>query len=425
MKKELTMKTRAVRLYGVDDLRLEEFDLPEIKHDEILVKVVCDSICMSTYKTVKQGKKHKRVPQNIGTNPIIIGHEMAGVIVQVGSDYEGQFVPGEKFALQPALNYKGSMASPGYSYEYFGGNTTYTIIPPEVMELGCLLHYDGKAYYEASLGEPMSCIIGGFNATYHTIPNTYTHVMGTKPGGNLIVMGGAGPMGLGAVDYALNIENKPALVVVTDISDDRIAHARRCLSEAKAKEHGVELVYMNTMNFDNPIEALMALTEGKGYDDVFVYVPIPELVEQGDKLLAKDGCMNFFAGPTNTDFAAKINLYNVHYGSTHIMGSTGGNTADLIEALEMSSRGLINPSVMLTHIGGIDACADTTIRLPEIPGGKKLIYNHIEMPLTAIADFAELGKTDPLFKALAELVDKYNGLWNPEAEAYLLNHFGA
>ena len=42
------------------------------------------------------------------------------------------------------------------------------------------------------------------------------------------------------------------------------------------------------------------------------------------------------------------------------------------------------------------------------------------MPLTAIADFAELGKTDPFFAKLAELVEKTNGLWNAEAEAYLL-----
>ena len=49
------MKTKAVRMYGTRDLRLEEFDLPAIKEDEILVKVVSDSICMSTYKLVEQG----------------------------------------------------------------------------------------------------------------------------------------------------------------------------------------------------------------------------------------------------------------------------------------------------------------------------------------------------------------------------------
>ncbi len=414
------MKTRAVRMYGQDDLRLEVFELPEIKEDEILVKVVCDSVCMSTYKALKQGANHKRVPEDVHENPIIVGHEMSGEIVKVGSKYHGEFKPGQKFSLQPALNYKGSPYAPGYSYQYFGGNATYNVIPQEVMELGCLLVYEGDSYYGASLGEPMSCIIGGFHANYHTVPNEYKHIMGTKKGGNLIVMGGAGPMGLGAVDYALAIEDKPSMIVVTDINDDRLSRAEQFISKARANAEGVELHYVNTASFDDPIAQLMSLTNGYGYDDVFVYAPVEALVLQGDKLLAKDGCMNFFAGPTDHEFSAKINLYNVHYSNTHIMGSTGGNTDDLKEALSMSASGQINPSVMLTHIGGMDAAIDAIKNLPQIPGGKKLIYNHIDMPLTAIDDFEALGKTNPLFKTLDELVKKHGGLWNGEAERFLL-----
>ena len=58
------MKTKAVRIYGVHDLRLEEFDLPEMGEDEILARIITDSLCLSTYKVQNQGAKHKKLPDN-------------------------------------------------------------------------------------------------------------------------------------------------------------------------------------------------------------------------------------------------------------------------------------------------------------------------------------------------------------------------
>ena len=418
------MKTRGVRLYGADDLRLEEFELPEPKDDEILIKVISDSICMSTYKLLKQGKAHKRCPQDVDVHPIIIGHEFAGDIVKVGKKWQGEFKPGERFAQQPALNYKGSLASPGYSYQYYGGACTYCIVPQEVMELGCLMHYDGDSYFDVSLAEPMSCIIGGYNAVYHTNKHDYRHAMGVKPGGSVLILGGAGPMGLGAVEYPLALENHPARVVVTDVDNARLERARKLITPEAARQAGVELHYVNPREHTDQYQYLMDLTGGAGYDEVFVYAPIRELAELGDRLMAFDGCMNFFAGPTDKNFSASINLYNCHYTSTHILGTSGGNTDDLKEALALSARGKLRPAVMITHVGGIDCIIDTTANLPKIPGGKKLTYTHFEMPLTAIDDFARLGETDPLFRQLAGICDRHSGLWSAEAERVLLKHHG-
>ncbi len=418
------MKTRAVRLYGKKDLRIEEFELPEIKDDEILVKVVSDSICMSSYKAAILGSDHKRVPKDVDVHPIIIGHEMAGNIVEVGAKWKGEFKEGEKFSMQPALNYKGSMDSPGYSYRYCGGDATYIIMPQEVMELGCLLHYDGEAYYDASLAEPMSCIIGAFHASYHTTMGSYEHRMGIAEGGKLAILAAAGPMGLGAIDYALHCDRRPSMIVVTDIDDKRLNRAKSIFSPEKAKEDGIELIFVNTKNMEDAPAYLRELTGGTGYDDVFVYAPVKTVVEQGDKILGRDGCLNFFAGPTDTSFSALCNFYNVHYGSTHIVGTTGGNTEDMKESLRMTEKKLINPAVMVTHIGGLDSAAEATLRLPEAPAGKKLIYTNIDMELTAIDDFEEKGKDNIHFAKLAEITKRNNGLWCAEAEKYLLENWG-
>lgn len=417
------MKARGVRLYGVDDIRLEEFELPEIRDDEILVRVISDSICMSTYKLLKQGKAHKRCPQNVDTHPVLIGHEFAGDIVKVGKKWQDKFKPGEKFAQQPALNYLGKLDSPGYSYEYCGGATNYCIMPHEVMELGCLLHYDGDAYFDASLGEPVSCIIGGYHVMYHTNKQNYHHAMGVKEGGCVLILGGCGPMGIGALEYPFVLDQKPSKVVVTDVDEGRIARAQRLVSPELAREAGIELIFVNANTPAGSPEALRALTNDHGYDDVFVYTPIRPLAEMADRLMAFDGCMNFFAGPTDPNFSAMINLYNCHYSGTHILGSTGGNTDDLKEALGLFASRRLRPAVMVSHICGIDSVAQTTATLPSIHAGKILSYTHIDLPLTAIEDFERLGKTDPLFAKLQESCLSHNGLWNGEAERILLDHF--
>ena len=412
------MKTKAVRIYGKSDLRLEEFELPAIKDDEILASVVSDCICMSSYKAAIQGADHKRVPDDVGDNPTMLGHEFSGEIIEVGKKWQNDFKVGEKYSIQPAINYKGSLDAPGYSFHWLGGNATYVIIPNEVMEMKCLLPYKGDAYFYASLAEPMSCIIGAFHANYHTTTGVYEHSMGVVPGGSMAILAGAGPMGLGAIDYAIHCERKPGLLVVTDIDDVKLRRASELLTVEDAAKNGVKLVYLNTSCPDE----LLALTNGRGYDDVFVYAPVVPLIELADRLLGRDGCLNFFAGPTDPSFSANFNFYNVHYASTHIVGTSGGNTNDMLESLSMMERGLINPAAMITHIGGLDSVIDTTLTLPKIPGGKKLIYTHISMPLVAIEDFGSM--EDPAYKELAEIIKRNNGLWCTEAEKYLLKAKG-
>ena len=421
------MKTRAVRLYGKNDLRLEEFELPQIKEDEILAKVVSDSICMSSYKASSQGTEHKRIPDDVAENPIIIGHEFAGELLEVGAKWADKFKAGDKFSIQPALYYEngpvGILSAPGYSYKYIGGDATYVVIPNEVMEQDCLLPYHGEGYYPASLAEPLSCVIGAMHANYHTTPGSYKHKMEIVEDGKMAILAGVGPMGLAAINYVLNRENrKPSLLVVTDVDQARLDRAASIYTVAFAAARGIDLRYVNTGKMADPVKELKLISGDHGYDDVFVFAPVKPVVEQGDAILAFDGCLNFFAGPGDPNFSAMLNFFNVHYAYTHIVGTSGGNNDDMKEALEIMGSGL-DPAGLVTHIGGLDAVIDTTKHLPEIPGGKKLIYTHIDMPLTPIADFEKLGEKSELFRKLAEICNRNNGLWSVEAESYLLNFF--
>ena len=414
------MKTTAVRLYGKNDLRLETFELPAIGEDEILAHIITDSICMSSYKATIQGADHKRVPNDVAENPVIIGHEFCGEIVEVGAKWAGQFKPGQKFSIQPALNQpENPYASPGYSFPYIGGDATYVVIPNVVMERGCLLPYGGAAFYHGSLSEPMSCIVGTFHAMYHTRAGEYVHDMGIKEGGRMALLASVGPMGLGAIDYAIHCDRRPSVLVITDIDQVRLDRAARIYTVEEAAKNGVKLFYVNTKDIPDAAAYCKELAGG-AFDDVICFAPVRPVVEMGDKLLGHDGCLNFFAGPSKQEFSAELNFYNVHYMATHLVGTSGGNTADMLESLDMMGAGTINPSSMITHIGGLNCVPETTQNLPSIPGGKKLIYTNIEMPLTAIDDFAKLGESDPFFAKLAELCAKNGGLWNAEAEAYLL-----
>ena len=414
------MKTKAVRLYGKEDLRLEEFELPAIQDDQILAHIISDSVCMSTYKEMEQGSDHKRVPEDIDKNPVIVGHEFCGEIVEVGAKWQHKFKPGQKFSIQPAMNYKGSLYAPGYSYQYIGGAATYVVIPNEVMETNCLLDYNNDAFFYGSVAEPMSCIVGTYHAMYHTKNGVYVHDMGIVEGGNMAILAGVGPMGIGAIDYAIHCDRKPGLLVVTDIDEARLQRAATIYTVEEAAKNGVKLVYVNTATTPDAEAYIMGLTDNKGFDDVMVFAPVKPVVEMGDRLLGKDGCLNFFAGPANSEFKAEFNFYNVHYSSTHVVGTSGGNTADMIESIEMMNKGLLNTASMITHIGGLNCVVDTVMNLPKIPGGKKLVYTNIDLPLTAIADFEKLGETDELFKNLAEICKRHNMLWNAEAEKYLL-----
>ncbi len=405
------MKTKAVRLYGERDLRLEEFELPEIKDNEILASVVTDSICMSTWKLANQGGKHKKAPDNLGENPIIVGHEFCGEILDVGAKWAHKYKKGERYVVQANLQLPDRPDCPGYSYKYVGGDATYVILSEDIMNQDCLIPYQGETYFEGSLIEPLSCVIGAFEANFHLIPGTYEHKMGIKEGGNMMIIGGTGPMGLLAIDYALHGPKKPGKLIVTDRNKDKLDRAKKLYPSTDE----VEVEYVDVSQIEDQVSYFSGKLPEK-FNDIFVMVPVDTVVNEASRLLAADGCLNFFAGPQDKEFSAKVNFYDIHYSFTHYVGTSGGNTEDMRKAVKLIEEKKVKVANVVTHILGLDDVAETTLNQPQIGGGKKLIYTHKKFNRMKLSDIDSKSK-------LGEILAKHNGIWNKEAENYVLETF--
>ena len=413
------MKTTAVRLYGASDMRLEEFELPEIGEKEVLLRVVTDSLCASTYKAVKQGTAHKRVPPDISEKPIIIGHEMCGEIVKVGEAIKDQWHEGQKIVIQPALKLE-SGYDPGYSYQYIGGASTYCVVPEIIMERGCMIPYEGDSFFKGSLVESIGCVLRGYKGFYHTDYSNYVRTDGAKKGGRLAILGGAGPMGIGAVELAAGYAGVKQ-VVVTDLNADRLAYAEAKSSPENAAKKGCELIYLNTSDLEDPVKTLLEISDG-GFDDVFVMVPVPALFTMAEQICREDGCVNFFAGPAVHNMQGSLNLYRVHYDGIHVVGTAGSIPEDTVDTIKLIEQNAINPGAIVSHILGLCDVADTIMAMEKPSGAKKVCYPALDIPLVAIDELEELGKTNALWAELDKIVKANGGLWCADAEKYLLEN---
>ncbi len=455
------MNAKAWRLYGAKDARLEDVELEGAGADGVVVEIVTNTICLSDYKALSLGTGHKRVPKDIATNPIMFGHEVSGIVREVGAKWAGQFRVGQRVCIQPAFNIPGhELETMGYAWHSIGGETTCVYLPSIVMEMGCLLPYDGEAYFKCSLAEPISCIVSAFRTNYHHPFGSHVHEMGIANGGTMLLMAGCGAMGLGCIDIACHSpEKRPRRLVVTDVDDARLARAAKMFGlcpntvrtsglddgrtsglgdgrtsglVAAGRVNGVEVSFVNTKDVADPVATLKALNRdapadaanptstGGGYDDIFLFAAVPALITQCSDLLAFGGCLNFFAGPTDQKLSAPFNFYNIHYMNHHIVANSGGDVKDMSDSVDWIGRGLLHPEVMITHVGGLDSAFQATLDLTKVPGGKRLVYTHVKMPMTAIADFAEKGKSDPFYAELDRLCAANNGLWCKAAEDYLL-----
>jgi threonine dehydrogenase-like Zn-dependent dehydrogenase len=372
----------------------------------------------------------------------MFGHEVSGIVREVGDKWKSQFRVGQRVGLQPSLNIPGhELETVGYAWHTIGGDTTHVYLPSIVMEMGCLLPYDGDAFFKCSLAEPISCIVSAFRTNYHNAFCSHDLEVGIVDKGTMLLMAGCGAMGLGCIDIACHSpEKRPRRLVVTDIDDERLTRAAKMFGlsyaegRASGEINGVEVHFVNTKGMADPVKELKSFnladderadnptSTGGGYDDIFLFAAVPELITQCSDLLGFGGCLNFFAGPTDQNLMASFNFYNIHYMMHHIVANSGGDVKDMADSVDWIGKGYLHPEVMITHVGGLDSAAEATFDLMKVPGGKRLVYTHVLMPMTAIADFREKGRSDPFFAELDRICSANNGLWCKEAEEYLLSN---
>ncbi|MBL8156709.1 MAG: alcohol dehydrogenase catalytic domain-containing protein, partial [Anaerolineae bacterium] len=154
---------------GMDDKPID-VPLPEIGADQLLVRHDACSICFSDVKVLKLGQEHPRIYRNMRTQPVVLGHEVAMTVVQVGETLRGQYQVGDRFTIQADI-YIGGVGY-AYGYEIEGGFSKYGVIDQRVLhgdEGNYLLPVQRKTgIVESALIEPWACVIAAYGLDYRT-----------------------------------------------------------------------------------------------------------------------------------------------------------------------------------------------------------------------------------------------------------------
>ena len=298
-----------------EELRLEEVAIPNISDDEMLLRVMSSSICGTDLRIIRHG--HHKLQHS---QKIVLGHEFSGTIETIGSRVQNYHV-GQRVAVAPnvgcglcsqCIEGKANMCP---NYEAFGisfdgGHAEFVKIPASVISQGNVMPLpDGVSFDEASLNEPLACVINSTFACRIVL-------------GDTIVIFGAGPMGL--LHLMLAKLSGAGVVIVCDIMDEKLQ---------RAQELGADHI-INPQRSD-PKTAILALTQAQGADVVVTACPVHSVQEQAIEVAAPFGRICFFGGLPHKDPKITINSNLIHYRNLIVTGVTGGSNADYKRGLKL------------------------------------------------------------------------------------------
>jgi D-arabinose 1-dehydrogenase-like Zn-dependent alcohol dehydrogenase len=231
-------------------------------------------------------------------------------------------------------------------------------------------------------------------------------------GGRAMFVGAGGPMGHIHVQRAIEMENGPATIVCTDISDARLGDLCGAFS-GDAEDKGIEFVCLNPLQHEAYQTGMSPFMQG-GFDDLVVLAPVAAVISKSAEWLAHSGVMNVFAGvPRGT--IAQLDLNDVCYRRIRYIGHSGLTTEDMRTALGFVESGALSPNRLVSAIGSIEAAKDGWQAVADATfPGKVVIYLHLRnLPLTPIEDLKAA-----LPSVHAKLRD--GRVWTREAEEELL-----
>ncbi len=327
---------RAAVFHGPEDLRFEERPRPAPKENELLLEVGACAICGSDLRTYRFGAR------NI-TQPVVIGHEIAGTIVEAGHAITGWRV-GERVAVAPAIpccdcrycrrglpTMCDHLRSIGYEYD--GGFADYMIVPWSAVRAGCVNRVPANlTFEEATLAEPLACAING------------QELLGVGLDDTVAILG-AGPLGLMHADLAR--VRGARKVILIDVRAHRLELARAFAADVLI-DGGSEDVAAR----------VLAATEGAGASVVIVAAPSAQAQEQALALAAKRGRVSFFGGLPKSNPIASLNANLIHYRELFVMGAYGSEPRHNRMALELLASGRIHAAGLVGLVAPLERLLD-------------------------------------------------------------------
>ncbi|WP_214316660.1 zinc-dependent dehydrogenase [Nonomuraea sediminis] len=316
---------KVARFHAPGDIRVEDAPEPEAGPGELKIRVRNCSTCGTDAKIFKYGHHHIRPPR-------VMGHEIAGDVVGTGERVQviAAIPCGTcQDCLRGRMTVCPNQESMGYHYD--GGFAEYMVVPAKVLAVNGVNRIpDGVGYAEASVAEPLACVLNG------------QQLARVGPGDEVVVMG-AGP--IGCLHVRLARARGAARVALVDVNAERLAMAAK-------------LVEPDAVIDADPVESVLELTGGRGADVVITAAASGAAQEQALRMAARQGRISFFGGLPKDDPIIRCDSNLVHYRELTIVGANGSSPAHNAEALALIASGAVPVADLITHRLPLDGVLD-------------------------------------------------------------------